>query len=364
MPIQTKASWAKLRVGILAIASMTVLAILIFLITGHVNIFESKATLYTYMGDAAALAVGAPVNLNGIPVGKVKSITLSGSKEPRRIVKIEMEMPEHLLKSIPLDSVSSISAANVLGTKYINIKEGKSEAFARSGQEIQSLNTAEFDDVVQQGYAVLTSLQGTVERVDKIVARIDNVVGLVESGKGSIGKLLVDETLYNHILGIVDQARLLADALNSDKGTLGKLIYSQELYDSFRQTLGRLDSVMQGLQQGEGTAGLFLKDRKVYDELNKTVAEFHKVVEDLNAGKGTAGKLLKSDELHKQLQDSMAKVDLMIDKINSGQGTIGQLLVNQQLYDNLNGATREMHLLMKDFRANPKKFLRIKLGLF
>jgi len=30
----------------------------------------------------------------------------------------------------------------------------------------------------------------------------------------------------------------------------------------------------------------------------------------------------------------------------------------------LNGATREMHLLMKDFRANPKKFLRIKLGLF
>ena len=103
---------------------------------------------------------------------------------------------------------------------------------------------------------------------------------------------------------------------------------------------------------------------KVYDELNKTVAEFHKVVEDLNAGKGTAGKLLKSDELHKQLQDSMAKVDLMLDKINSGQGTVGQLLVNQQLYDNLNGATREMHLLMKDFRANPKKFLRIKLGLF
>ena len=248
MPIQTKATWARLRVGILAIASMTILAILVFLITGHVNIFESKATLYTYMGDAAALAVGAPVNLNGIPVGKVKSITLSGSKEPRRIVKIEMEMPEHILKSIPLDSVSSISAANVLGTKYINIKEGKSEAFARSGQEIQSLNTAEFDDVVQQGYAVLTSLQGTVERVDKIVARIDNVVGIVESGKGSIGKLLVDETLYNHILGIVDQARLLADALNSDKGTLGKLIYNQELYDDFRKTLGRLDSVMQGLR--------------------------------------------------------------------------------------------------------------------
>ncbi len=50
--------------------------------------------------------------------------------------------------------------------------------------------------------------------------------------------------------------------------------------------------------------------------------------------------------------------------MNAGQGTIGQLLVNPQLYDNLNGSTREMHGLMKDFRANPKKFLRIKLRLF
>ena len=39
----------------------------------------------------------------------------------------------------------------------------------------------------------MTSVQDTVQRVDRIV-------GLVESGKGSIGKLLVDETLYNNLL--------------------------------------------------------------------------------------------------------------------------------------------------------------------
>jgi phospholipid/cholesterol/gamma-HCH transport system substrate-binding protein len=73
---------------------------------------------------------------------------------------------------------------------------------------------------------------------------------------------------------------------------------------------------------------------------------------------------LKSDELHNQLRVSMSKVDLMLDKINAGQGTIGQLLVNPQLYDSLNGATAEMQSLVKDIRANPKKFLRIKLALF
>ena len=61
---------------------------------------------------------------------------------------------------------------------------------------------------------------------------------------------------------------------------------------------------------------------------------------------------------------ALAKVDLIIDKINAGHGTIGQLLVNPQLYDTLNGATSEMQQLLKDIRANPKKFLRVKLALF
>ena len=352
-----KARWARLKVGLLALVAMGILTALIFLITGQTNPFESKALVYTYMGDAAALAKGAPVNLNGIPVGKVKEITLSGSKDPRRIVRIEMEVPEHVLKMIPTDSMASISAANVLGTKYINIKEGKGDATIRPGQEIPSLNTAEFEDLVQQGYGVLTALQGTVARVDKII-------GLVESGQGSIGKLLVDDTLYSHVLSIVDEVKQLADVLNSDKGTFGRLIYSREVYDDFRTTLARVDSLFQGLQEGHGTAGKLLKDNELYDEIHKTLSDFHVIITDLNAGKGTAGKLLKSEELHKQLQDSLAKIDLLIDKVNSGQGTIGQMLVNQQLYDNLNGATREMHLLMKDFRANPKKFLRIKLAIF
>ncbi len=90
----------------------------------------------------------------------------------------------------------------------------------------------------------------------------------------------------------------------------------------------------------------------------------HKLVDDLNAGKGTAGQLLKSDDLSNQLKTTIAKLDSILDKVNSGKGTIGQLLVDPQLYENLNGATREMHLLMKDFRANPKKFLRIKLSIF
>jgi phospholipid/cholesterol/gamma-HCH transport system substrate-binding protein len=357
MAIQNRATWARLKVGILAIFAMTILAVLIFLITGQTNIFESQVVIYTYMADAAALTNGAPVNLDGIPIGKVKTIRLSGSRDPMRLVRIDMQVPQSQLKNIPIDSLASISSANVLGTKYINIKSGKGTTTIAADQELPSVNTGEIQDLVQQGFGVMNSLQDTIQRVDKIV-------GLVENGQGSIGKLLVDETLYNHLLQIVDGAKQLVDAVNGDKGTIGLLLNNRELYDNFRATLGRVDTMLQQLQDGQGTVGKLLKDPALYNQLQDTVKGLQKIIDDLNAGKGTAGQLLKSDELSNQLKGTISKIDSVIDKVNSGQGTIGQLLVNQQLYDNLNGATREMHLLMKDFRANPKKFLRIKLGLF
>jgi phospholipid/cholesterol/gamma-HCH transport system substrate-binding protein len=357
MAIENRATWARLKVGILAIFAMIILAVLIFLITGQTNIFEHQVMIYTYMADAAALTTGAPVNLDGIPIGKVSTIRLSGSKDPMRLVRIDMELPAHTLRDIPSDSLASISSANVLGTKYINIKSGKSTMTVGPDQEIPSVNTGQIQDLVEQGFGVMNSLQDTVQRVDKIV-------GLVENGQGSIGKLLVDETLYNNLLAILAQVKALADTLNSDKGTLGILLNNHELYDNFVATLNRADTMLQQLQAGQGTAGKFLKDPAVYNEIQDTVKGVHLLVDNLNAGKGTAGQLLTSEDLSNQLKATVAKIDSIIDKVNSGQGTIGQLLVNQQLYDNLNGATRQMHLLMQDFRANPKKFLRIKLSIF
>jgi phospholipid/cholesterol/gamma-HCH transport system substrate-binding protein len=357
MPIQNRVSWARLKVGILALFAMTVLAVLIFLITGNTSFFEPQAQVYTYMADAAALTTGAPVNLDGIPIGQVKAIRLSRSKDPMRLVRIDMQISVHDLKDIPVDSVASISSANVLGTKYINIKSGKSATEVQPGGEIPSLNTGEIQDLVQQGFGVMSSLQDTIQRVDKIV-------GLVENGQGSIGKLLVDETLYNNLLAILAQVKGLADTLNGDKGTLGLLLNNRDIYDQFSGTLKRVDSIVEDVQNGQGTAGKLLKDPALYNQFLDTAKGLHQLVDDLNAGKGTAGQLLKSEDLSNQLKATMNRIDSILDKVNSGQGTIGQLLVNQQLYDNLNGATREMHLLMQDFRANPKKFLRIKLSIF
>jgi len=357
MPTAQKVGWAQLRVGIMALGAISILGVMIFLLTGNTKLFSKDEVIYTYMDDSAALAKGAPVRLNGILAGKVKEVTLSGESTPQRIIKIALEIEQKMLPLIPVDSIAAISAENVLGTKYINIKKGQAKVAVQPGAEIKSLDTREFDEVVQQGYSLLTSLQG-------IVKRVDTIVGLVEVGQGSIGKLLVDETLYNKILAIVSEGQKITTALTTNKGTIGKLIYDDTLYTDFRGSLARIDGLLDDLQKGKGTAGKILKDEALYTDVRKSVQELNTLMGDLNAGKGTAGKLLKSDELNERVKVTMGKVDLLLDKINAGQGTIGQLMVNPQLYDSLNGTTRELNGLLKDFRANPKKFLHIKLGLF
>jgi phospholipid/cholesterol/gamma-HCH transport system substrate-binding protein len=357
MPIQNKARWAKLKVGVMAIAALVILGILIFLLTGNTNPFVPKAVLYTYMEDSAALAENAPVRLNGIVVGKVKKIALSGLNEPLKTIRMDLEIDNKFLPLIPVDSIAGIGAENVLGTKYINITRGTSTRVVRSGDTIAAKNTSDFNDIIEQGNTLLAQLQG-------ILKRVDAVVSVVEQGKGSIGKLLVDDELYNRILGTVAEVQKLSAALNTNKGTLGKLVYDDALYNDVRASISRLDSLLDGLEQGQGTAGRLLKDPAMYDDAHKAVLDIRKMLADIDAGKGTVGKLLKSDELHNQISSTIGKIDVMIDKINSGQGTIGQLMVNSSLYDNLNGTTREMHELMKDFRQNPKKFLHIKLSLF
>ena len=357
MPIETRARWAQLRVGLMALVSIAILAFLVFLMTGSRGLFKGKAPLFVYFGDSAALAEGSPVRLNGIYIGSVTKVGLSGGSEPRRVVKVSLEVNDEYLSAIPVDSVASVTAENVLAVKYINITKGKSPETVKPGAELRSEDAREFSGLIQQAYPLM-------ENMTSILKRMDELLTGVEGGKGNIGLLLKDETLYNKAVAIADEGEKLIKAFNSPTSTLGKLTHEDKLYEDLRGTIARVNVVMDGLEHGEGTAGKFLKDPALYDQLLATITDVRKTLADIEAGKGTVGKLLKSDELHDRLKASMGKIDTLLDNINNGKGTLGQLVVNPALYETLDGTMREVHGLMKDFRSNPKKFLRIKLAIF
>ena len=357
MPSPQKVKWSQLRVGILAVAAMIIVGVLAFLLTGNGGLFQRTATLKTYLNDSAGMAVGSTVRLNGIAIGSIDNVRLSGERNKGRVVEISMLVKHEYLAQIPTDSTAGITAANLLGDKYINITKGAKPDHVKDGDTIYSTPVQDIPQLLDQSSVILAQFQG-------LLGRADNILKIVESGHGTIGKVINDEELYDRINAIAGEVKKLVSDVQNSKGTISKLLYDDGLYNDFRKPLQRLDAIMLDLQNGKGTAGKFIYDTAVYDETRATIAEIKRMVDDLNAGKGSAGKVLKDEQLYKQVNEILAKMGTVVDKLSSGQGTLGQLLVNPSLYDGLNGTTRELQGLLQDMHKNPKKFLTIQLKLF
>jgi phospholipid/cholesterol/gamma-HCH transport system substrate-binding protein len=357
MPQTSKVAWAQLRVGLMAIVAIAILVMLVFLLTGRGGLFRKTDQLRTFVDDSASLKIGAPVRLNGIEVGSVEAVRLSGTNDPRRTVEVVMQVQRDFLSRIPTDSQASLNPEGVFGDKYVNITRGTAPQPVSPGGEIRSLDTKEFQEVVNQSYNVLTALNAITKRIDSITSQ-------VEQGRGTVGKLLYDETLYNRIDAVVVQAQEVANAVNDSKGTIGKLIHDDRLYDQINTTVGRVDNVLASVEAGNGTLGMLLKDPSAYQNANKVLADAGKLVDNLNAGQGTLGKLLRDEALYRQANTTLGKVDGVLDRVNSGQGTLGQLLVNRALYDSLTGLTGDLGHFVRDVRADPRKYLRVKLAIF
>lgn len=358
MPDRRKIRWSQLRVGLLAGGGFVILFALVFLLTSSKGIFTRNATLHTFRDNASGLAEGTPVRLNGFPIGYLDKLQLTGSRDPKRTVEFDLLVKRKFLAEIPVDSVAAVAASNLLGDKFVNITKGQSGQHVKDGAELQAdIQAKDIPELMAETANLMGGLQSIVSRLDRLL------VG-VEQGQGNLGKFVKDEQLYDRLDDIASEGQKLLADVRGGRGTISKLIYDNALYDEIRAPIKRINDMLADMQAGQGTAGKLLKDPALYDEAKQTVTEIHALVTDLNAGKGTAGKLLKDDQLYQKLDNLEAKLNLTLDKINSGQGTLGQLMVNPALFDSLNGATREFQSLAKDMRANPKKFLTIRLTLF
>ena len=358
MATTSKSKWAQLKVGLMAIVALLLLAFLVVLMSGVNPLFRRTTEVYTFLPDSVAMTEGAtPVRLNGILIGKVKTVELSGSSDPARIVKLTLSIYTEDLTLVPVDSQAKLAQQNLLGSRYVNIKKGKSQQTIQAGAEIPSADTPEIEDIFAQSSSTLATLQ-------KIMERVNGIIDDVQGGKGTIGALLVDRTLYNRAVEIVDDVKGLTEALNAPDSTMGRLIHEDTLYQDVRGTVAKIDTLIDGLNSGQGTAGKLLKDDALYNELHATLGDARKTIALINSGEGTVSKLLNSSQLHDQLVVSMGKLDTVLDKVNNGDGTIGRLMNDPSLFEGLDGTTREVQGLLKDFRANPKKFLTIQLKLW
>jgi len=359
LPSQKQLKWSQLRVGITVIAASVTLALLLFLMSGTTGIFSQRITLKSYFDNAQGLRVGAPVRLSGVDIGNVAKIRIVPDKDKQLTpVEVTMKVSTKYNYGMRRDSVISLETAGVLGETYIDIDS--SQALGAAVQDGDTLPTQVHPDFNQ----VVRASQSTLQNMDALLKRADRILAFAESGKGSLGKLIYDPTLYNRFSATVADFQKIVNQVGNGEGSLGRLISRNDAYDKFIATLDKMNAVVDDLQAGKGTAGKFLKDPTLYNNANDTIANVKKLTEDINAGKGTIGKLSKDEELAKKLDTTITKLSQLTTEMEAGQGTVGKLFKDESLYNNANQMLVETRELLKAVRENPKKYLSIKLHIF
>jgi phospholipid/cholesterol/gamma-HCH transport system substrate-binding protein len=130
------ASWTtKLIVGLFALAGIVALAIL-SLRLGKIELFNNNGyVIYANFDNISGLKVGDQVEIAGVQVGKVISISL---KDYRARVGMRINDGVH----IDTDAIASIKTSGIIGDKYVSISLGGGDHDLADGGMIRRTQSA------------------------------------------------------------------------------------------------------------------------------------------------------------------------------------------------------------------------------
>ncbi len=286
------------RLGIF-VALAVIAAVLILEIVGGIERFQRGYELKAYFKTIQDLKEGDRVRMAGVEVGRVEDIKLD---ETNNKVLVTMKLKKDV--AVRTDSVATVKFTGLLGQNFVALD------FGTPGSPIATpgtvLNTAEQPDLSAM-MAKIDNVASGVENLTKSFTgdKIDNLLGpFTDFLKANRGPLTA--TIAN--------LQAVSGQIAEGKGTVGKLIYDEALYNSAYAAVTNLQDTS--------------------TEIKATVADARNVIAQINAGQGTVGKLLHDETLYRETTVSMTNLKEILQKINQGQGTIGKIVNNQELYNN------------------------------
>jgi phospholipid/cholesterol/gamma-HCH transport system substrate-binding protein len=346
MPRTRSLAWSELKIGLLTMTAIVIAAVLVFSLTGSKGWFWQRYTLKTRFVSVAGLAKGSPVRVAGLQVGSVKDIQFSGEQ-----VDVVFDVNKDVQGRITDKSIAYLGSVSLLGSSAVDIIPTTSGTpIPEYGYVPQGRAKGQFSDIAEEA-------SGTIEEVTGLVHDL-------RQGKGSAGKLITDDRLYNELQQFVETASQMTREIRQGKGTIGRLLKDPKAANSLEASMKHIEEMTRRLDAGEGSFGKLLKDEEFSKSLTGATSNLKELTDRLNKGEGTAGKLLTDDALYTRLTSVTERFDALMTKLNEGEGTAGQLLKDKQLYENMNGAVGDLRALITEIKKNPKKYLNVKVSIF
>lgn len=183
----------ELKVGIFIAVGLILFFIIVFSI-GDVYLIKKGYHIKVTFNYSNGISASAPVRLAGVNVGQIDKIDVFfDENEKKTKVRLLAWVKDPKVK-IERDAAALINTLGLLGEKYLEIFPGaKTDDILKNGDEIAGRDP------------IPTEL--IAEKIEKLADSASTVMLRLQEGKGTIGKLLVEEKIYNDMEAFVEDIK-------------------------------------------------------------------------------------------------------------------------------------------------------------
>ncbi len=291
----------EVRVGITVLAA---LAILLWGVTWlkELSLARQVKVWKVRFEQTGGLGASDEVQVNGIRKGSVAAIHLAGDQ-----VIVDLGLASDV--TLTRDSRVAIRNVGLMGEKVIAV------------------------DLKATGapYGANDTIPGIYEKgIPEVMAAMGDAVGTIQQ--------------------LTNQLQTVADAMNKngDFSAVMKNVKttSEELKQAAIENRKALKLTVENFAAVSKTAKSLTADRE--GELRAALAHFESAAE-------------KFDRMSNRIDSLRATIQNVSNKVDRGQGTLGKLVNDDQVYVETRAAVAELKALIADIKANPKKYLTVKI---
>ncbi|WP_297690896.1 MlaD family protein [uncultured Eudoraea sp.] len=269
-------------------------------------LFNNSKIFYAVYEHVGGLQPGTQVSINGFNVGNVNNITFKNGSG-NLLVTFSVDSNFEFSKN----SIAELYDTGIIGGKGIQINPVFDGApVAKSGDTLTSNIKPGLTDLLQQKLAPLQSkIEGAVSNADSLLINFNDVL-------------------------------------------------DEETKRSLRESIQGLNVTVQSFQSTAATLNSLLADNK--SKLDSSITNINTITTNFSAISDSIAQVGLTNTI-RSLETTIGNMDKMLAKIESGEGTLGQLVNNEELYNNLSEASKELDLLLQDFRLNPKRYVNVSV---
>lgn len=206
----------KIKTGIFIIVGIVIFLAMIFIIGNQKNLFRRTVSLYINYKSVSGLQEGSYVRFAGINIGTVNAIEIKNDTS----VNVELVIKRNMLKFIKKDSKASISSDGLMGDKLIQISHGSdsSKLIAENGT-LLAVEAFDMGTITSKAEKVALKIESIINNVDTLSGSLTAILGKVNNGTGTLGKLINDNKIANDLATTISSAKKTAKTI--DKAAIG-----------------------------------------------------------------------------------------------------------------------------------------------